>query len=152
MEDFKIELFEKENNGRPLEFTVVSSLKAKIMYYKLCERISFQSVANTNSSLYEFLQQNGNYVKGYDALSSDFDMSVLLEPYHLTENNLIFIIWDDIETIEMDCMRYQFFKCHLFDIWYPFSDNMVFFNDNLDFVYLIRHDGVLFNGKLTRRK
>jgi hypothetical protein len=139
-----------ENEGASFEIKALSLSIAKVIYDKLSKRMGFNEVAHNYSSMYEFLQQEGDHVKGCDALSSDFRINVLLEPYHLIESDDIIIIWDDVETIEMDTMPYGSFKNHLYDIWYPIAENIIFFNDKLEFVYLIRHDGVLFKMSLSK--
>lgn len=149
MDDWKIALFKKENRGAELEIKALSSSIAKETYDKLCERIGVHSVSNTYRSLYEYLQQEGKHVKDCNALSSDFEIAALLEPYHLTRNNDIIIIWDDVETIEMDSMSYETFINHFFDIWFPIAEDIIFFNDTLKFVYLVRHDGVIFKMPLS---
>ena len=149
MDNWKIELFKKENEDASLEIRAVSSIEAKSFYDNLCQKMGYHNLDHNKRSMYEFLQQEGNHVNGCDALSSDFEISVLLEPYHLIETYDIIIIWDDLGSLEMDLMPFETFKNHFFDIWYPASDDMIFCNDKQEFVYLVRHDGMLFKMSLS---
>ncbi len=140
MEPFKISIFKKEHKQNFPMFETLSIERSKVFIEELSR------LYRINISDFRIVQEEGKIVADLDATIKGFSPSVLFSP--LQQPNYIIVIWSNESPI--DVFRYQDF-CDYFEyIWYPVSDDILIMNKLLDKLFLIRHDGIIYQLSLTK--
>lgn len=135
MEEFKIDLFKKEYNVTFPAFVHLTEITCA----NLVERISSKYFLSSDS-LVDELNLKQFFLK--DKYVED-DFSLIDTLNHLSINSLskIYINWhrfndiDQFNLIDLD----KYFH----DIWFPSADDIDLFDDSLDWIVSIRHDGCI---------
>lgn len=140
MESFKISIFEKECRQKFPMFETLSIERSKVFIEKVSQ------LYHLNISDFKHVQEAGQYVADMDATKRGFSPSILFSP--LQQPNKVIIIWGNEYPI--DVFRYQDF-CNYFEyIWYPSSDDIIMTNEILNKLFLIRHDGIIYQLSLIK--
>ncbi len=140
MELFKISIFEKEFSKKFPVFKTLSIEMSKAFIEKLSQ------LYRLNISNFREVQEVGQTVVKMDATAKEFSPSALFSP--LQQPNHIIVIWS--HECPMDVFHYQDF-CDYFEyIWYPSSDDILITNEFLDKLFLIRHDGIIYQLSLPK--
>lgn len=140
MEPFKISIFEKEHKQKFPVFETLSAERSKVFIEELSQHY------HLNISDFRNVQEDGKIVADLDATINGFSPSVLFST--LQQPNNIIVIWSNEYPI--DVFRYQDF-CDYFEyIWYPVSDDILITTEILDKLFLIRHDGIIYQLSLTK--
>ena len=140
METFKISIFEKELRQKFPMFETLSIERSKAIIEKLSQ------LFRLNISDFMKVQEAGQYVANIDATTKDFSPSILFPPLQQPTN--ILVIWNYESPI--DVFRYQDF-CRYFEyIWYQSADDILIINELLKVLFLIRHDGIIYQVSLPK--
>ncbi len=140
MDTFKIELYEKET-GKPFpRFRLLNEAECNMLYSKFCRRLHIPIPCNT--PVFDLFQTVGEFIVEFNALDDGFNISEWLTYLGLAADD-VFINWDNFQTIDSIGLN-DFSEC-FHDIWYPSSDNMLFFPQNMSFMIMIRHDGAVYS-------
>ena len=138
MDDFKIEMFEKEKGECFPTFYKLNNLDCD-MLYDLFSKI--MQVSDCFPSVFAIFERNSDFIEEFNALEDDFHYSSLMSYLGLT-NDITFINWDDFK--EIDVMKTNDFSKYFYDIWFPSSDNIICFPPDMSLLIMIRHDGAIF--------
>lgn len=132
MERFKIDLFEKEHNRRFPRYSELTKEKCLEIQSTIAIKYNISS-GNLNSEL-ELQRQ---YHTG--ALSDNFELMSELMIAGINPSKYIYLNWHNFEKIDRfylsDLNRY------FYDIWFPVADDLDLFDETLDWILSIRHDG-----------
>lgn len=141
MEKVKLENFSKEYAGRAFPKYVSLSKNACTEIAQLI-REKF-AIANAPDGF--------TLVKAIDALAQpcddrshvgeDFDLSGLLNACGINAASVVYINWYHYD--EIDKFNLRDLASHFYDIWYPGVDDVDVFDDSLDWIVSVRHDGYI---------
>lgn len=134
MDSFKITIFEDETQSKFPSFKTLSKKESESITRKLSLRY------NLDISDFNKLQEAGQYIENTDATSEDFSIKSLNLLSDQSDN--IIVVWG--YECPMDIFYYADFCDYFKYIWYPSSDDILITNESLNVLYLIRHDGVIF--------
>lgn len=137
MEDFKKELFKKEyKKGFPYYFELGKEDCVEIKK-RIIDKFKFK-----NENFENCLRENQFLLDYTNAEDDNFDFLSLLNNLNLKKEEYILINWISFENIDKFSINdfYKYFK----DIWFPISDDIDVFNENLDWIISIRHDGAIY--------
>lgn len=136
MENFKLDLFKKDYGFDFPPFTHLSKSESLTLRKRLCEKYG-----NTNiSTLVKDICLGQKYLEEINA-KEEFKLIETLKYLKIKFLDNVFINWykyDDIDIISLN----EFDK-YFYDIWYPSSDDIEIFDNNLNWIVSIRHDGCL---------
>ena len=139
MEAFKIEHFSKVHNG--LSFPWFHSLtvdEKQLMQNRLLKKLSMTEDKNT-LNLVCTLSEIGKVHQGFNAQDKNFDLIKVFESLGIHTSDCVYINWyrfDQVDKIKLvDLAKY------FDDIWYPSSDDLDIFDDNLSWFISISHEG-----------
>lgn len=134
MERFKISIFENEHKQIFPAFETLSIENSNSIVEKL------SSLYHLNISDFKEVQETGQYIANIDATSKRFSPLVLYSSSQLPDK--VFIIWS--AEYQIDIFHFQDF-CDCFEyIWYPSADDILITSESFDKLFLIRHDGVIY--------
>ena len=77
----------------------------------------------------------------HNATYSDFDLKLLVRELKLRVSDYIYINWDQFDRI--DRMKFDGVAMYFNYVWYSASDDIEIFDDLLQWVLVIRHDGAV---------
>ncbi|MHA6698046.1 hypothetical protein [Chryseobacterium sp. A321] len=141
MDDFKKDLFKKEyKKDFPCYFELEKEdcieFKKRVIDKFRLKKDNFE-----NS-----LRDNHFFLDDANAEDDNFDFLSLLNNLNIKKEEYLFINWNSFENIDKFSLNdfYNYFE----DIWFPASDDIDIFNENLDWIISIRHDGVIYYTQL----
>ncbi len=142
MEDSKIELFEEENGKSTFpKFDAVSSEKCYELQVKLKERLNLD-VSTDLVSLVKSLYDAQKHLPAVDANEEGFSLLECIRILGVDFDSQVLVNWyrfDDIDEFALNDLS-KYFD----DIWFPGSDDIDIFDDSLNWIVSIRHDGQVF--------
>ena len=143
MESFKIEHFLKTHNG--LLFPWHRSLTAdetEVIQRRLLNDAKIVSDTNTpNLDLVFYLVKKGEVHSDFNAQDKDFNLIAVLDNLEIRPQPNVFVNWyrfDKVDQIRLADLA-QYFD----DIWYPSSDDIDIFDEDLSWILSVSHDGEL---------
>lgn len=138
MEKFKINLFEKETGDLFPSFQELNKTDCNIFYHHFKEKML---VYDFHLSVFDNFQSNTIFIEKYNALDEKFNILDVFTELNLS-SNIIYIDWDEFHTI--DKFQTYDFSEYFSDIWYPYSDNIIIFPQDMNIIIMIRHDGAIY--------
>lgn len=138
MEDFKIDLFEKETGDLFPSFQKMNKINCNICFKFFRKNIK---VYDLQKSVFDNFQSNGLFVEKYNALDKYFSLLDLFADLNLC-CDIICINWDEFKTI--DEFRTIDFSNYFSDIWFQYADNIIVFPKDMAIFVMIRHDGAIY--------
>ena len=132
MEDFKIELFEKEYNKKFIEF--------KNLKIHQCVDIknSLNKIFTNNQNIENNLKLN---LKRFDYIDNIDNISDVFNRLNIVSDNKIYINWGNFDDI--DYLSYNDLLNYFDDLWFPSSDDIEVFDKTFNWILSIRHDGYI---------
>ncbi len=135
MDRFKLEIFKKESEK---DFTFYKTLSMEESSSFLNE-LSVQFHVQCEN--FNILQNIGEPREDMNAASDEFQVERLFtKTNHLDE---IAVVWNFENRI--DVFSYDDFCKYFSYIWYPVVDDILVTDMKYDFIFFIRHDGVIFD-------
>lgn len=133
MQDFKIELFEKEYKINFPSYLHLSEQDSFSIRSKISGKynLSIHSLNKELSSI-ELPLEDIN-------VEENFDISRIFEIIKLSPLSKIYINWYKFDDI--DLFNLVDFNKYFYDIWFPSSDDIDIFDESLNWIISIRHDG-----------
>ena len=138
MEKFKIDLFEKETGNPFPSFQELSKTDCNTCYRHFQEKTQEYDY---QVSVFDNFQSNALFIEKYNALDENFDILDVFKELKLS-SDIIYIDWDEFQTI--DKLQTHDFSKYFSDIWFPYSDNIIIFPQDMTILIMIRHDGAIF--------
>ncbi|SEH89712.1 hypothetical protein SAMN02927937_02007 [Paenimyroides aquimaris] len=132
MEDFKINLFEKEYNRVFIDFEHLDDTQC--MFLKKC----LNGLFNNNDSIENNLKLNLKVISYVDDINSLSEVFNTLEIFPIEK---IYINWYKFDDI--DCLYYNDLILYFEDLWFPSSDDIEIFDNTFNWILSIRHDGCI---------
>lgn len=136
MEDFKIDLFEEENEISFPKYITLKEVECIEIADKISNKYKFQSLLLENElskiQIYYDLQD----------VNVNFQLIEFLNKVSIKSNSKIYLNWYKFK--EIDLMSLIDVNNYFYDIWYPISDDLDLFDESLDWMISIRHDGSIY--------
>jgi len=136
MEEFKISLFEKEHNTVFPSHKTLSEDECKNLRLKIIGKYDLEQKNMANK-----LFSKQNYYADEDA-SEDFNLIETLDKLEIHPEENVYIDWYNFERI--DLMAIKDLSIFFYDVWYPVADDINIFDESLDWLIFIRHDGTIY--------
>ncbi len=134
METFKIDLFKSEHKTDFPRFISLSTEDCLMLVDGLLKKYEFSNI----DSLMKLLYSNKELLLSIDACE-EFKLIDTLSSLKVNPLTDVYVNWrrfDDIDIFNIaDVDKY------FFDLWYPSSDDIDIFDESLDWIISIRHDG-----------
>ena len=139
MEIFKIENFIKDHPNKQFPwFNTLSQIESQKIFEKLKQKINIAKKIS-HKALVKKIHKKGRNINFANAESIEFDFEDLISHLNIKPNIKIYINWYHYDNIDIILFR-EF--CKYFDyIWYPSSDDIDLFDDDLSWVISVSHDG-----------
>ena len=142
MEEFKIELFEEENGND--SFPNFKSLdKESLQHIQKSIKLKLNLEGNVDMlQVIKKLAESQNILSPYNAKSESFSLIECFNELEVKTNESVWVNWyrfdevDEFKLLDLD----KYFD----DIWFPDSDDIEIFDNSLDWVVSVRHDGQVF--------
>lgn len=139
MEDFKIELFEKENPSS--KFPSFSSLDAEStarVRQQFLQKLKIENPID-GKELLKLLSYKIETIKTFNASADDFNVTDVFSYLNIAPNETIYINWYHYDDIDVMCLN-DF--CKYFEyIWFPGPDDIDVFDNTYSWVLSINHEG-----------
>lgn len=140
MEKFKIELYEKENNKNFPQYKSLSESECQLIQNNICKKFFISN----NSNLLDVVKQLSRmqkHIPDVNAKDENFTLSEVLIRLGIETKKSICLNWyrfDEIDQFNLNDLVQNFD-----DIWFAGSDDIDLFDESLNWVLSIRHDGCL---------
>ena len=134
MEDFKIELFKKEYESEFPKFKHLNIEDSRFIEDRIIEKFNIINRKN----LIDELCEKQSWIENFN-VDENFELLNFLNSYSIDFDDEIYINWykfDNIDKIKIIDLNNYFY-----DIWYPSADDIDLFDENLNWILTIRHDG-----------
>jgi hypothetical protein len=133
MESFKIDLFNKEYKTEFPNYVHLSESYCLILIDSLSKRYGTSIV-----SMVEDLNSKQTFIENVDTMNG-FKVIDALKAINIKPLSKIYINWykfNDIDLLNLiDLDKY------FYDIWFSGADDIDLFDESLDWIFTIRHDG-----------
>lgn len=134
MEDFKLKLFRDEYK-KDLKYSVLSSIECE----KIIRNISVRFNIKLDASIFiSELYNKQRYIEDVNA-RENFSLKTVLNNLCIYPNSKIYVNWYHFDDVNM--FNYDDFNIYFYDIWYESSDDIDIFDESIDWILSIRHDG-----------
>jgi hypothetical protein len=147
MDDFKIELYKKEN---PLsEFPQVTALNSNDMVsvrQSLSKKLNVH-IDTDGKNLLNLLVKDSSIISNYDACTTGFLVADVLNYLELVPKDKIYINWYQFDDI--DIMNFNDFNKYFEHIWFPSADDIEIFDSTYDWILFISHNGSISCNRLS---
>jgi hypothetical protein len=135
MDEFKISLFKSEHGTKFPEFRALPAIESNRLKNELSKRFEI-NVLKFELELASMQQ----YYEQYNSLK-EFELINTLRDIGIKPRKKIFINWYRFERV--DAIDIHDLNLYFYDIWFPSSDDIDLFDESLDWIISIRHDGVI---------
>lgn len=135
MENFKIELFKNEHNIDFPNYVHLSEAECSLLIKKISKRYRMPI-----PSLIEQLVSKQSFIENINA-KDDFHLKDFLNKLSVNPMSKIYINWSRFNNI--DLLNIDDLDKYFDDIWFPSSDDIDLFDESLDWIVSIRHDGII---------
>lgn len=140
MDSVKIENFSREKPGFEFpRFTSLTPNDCAQFRSTIAERLGLTAHSEP-LKLLETLQARAKYLSGVNA-EQGFDLSSVITELGVTPDAHVLVNWYRFDQI--DRIALSDISEHFDDIWYPGSDDIEIFDESIDWLVLVRHDGVV---------
>ncbi|AWG24524.1 hypothetical protein [Flavobacterium kingsejongi] len=136
MEEFKISIFEEEHSHSFPPYKTLSHQECENLQIKLARKYNIVK----KNIVYELFTKQ-KYYSSTDA-SENFNLIDTLNRLWITSLNNVYIDWYGFQRI--DLINIQDLSNFFYDIWYPVADDINIFDESLDWLIFIRHDGAIY--------
>lgn len=138
MENFKIDLFVGEYNINFPEYSPLSEDDCIKIIKKLSEKFGLDFLSNEKIA-YDLMQRQ-IILEKVDA-KDNFHLMLALKNLDIIFSSNIYINWYQFRDI--DLIKINDLDKYFYDIWFPSADDIDIFDENLNWIVSIRHDGVV---------
>jgi hypothetical protein len=140
MDSVKIENFKRENPGFAFpRFTSLTPNDCAQLRSGIAGRLGLTAQSEP-LELLKTLRARATYFTGVNA-SHGFDLRNLISKLGYTPDAEVLVNWYRFDQI--DRIAVSDLDKHFDDIWYPGSDDIEVFDESVDWLVLVRHDGVV---------
>ena len=149
MENFKIDLFIKENKGKSFpEFEKLSENECLLLKQALFKKLQLNVFDNDVIELLNLLRKTSIIVPNINADSESFNLQEIINTIITSEVNYVNVNWyqfNDIDRFKVKDLN-DYFKY----IWYPGPDDIEIFPNDLSWMILIDATGSVFIYKFSQ--
>jgi len=135
MEDFKIELFEQEYEINFPNFVHLSENECLLLINKISKRFDLEI-----NNLIQTISLRQSYMENIDA-KDGFNLIETLNSISILPLPKIYINWYQFDNI--DLLDTSDLNKYFYDIWFPSADDIDLFDESLNWLVSIRHDGIV---------
>jgi len=135
MDEFKISLFEREHELSFPKYKTLSNIETQKLVDNLTEKYSINT-----SNLVLALASKQIFYDETNGLEG-FELKKILANLGIKSSREIFINFYKFEKI--DVLNIDDLDKYFYDIWFPSSDDIDLFDESLDWILSIRHDGCI---------
>lgn len=141
MEEFKIDHFKREYKDKEFPwFDTIDAKHSERIRRKLADRIDFEDYNDTLAFVYK-VDEISKTIDGINAQDDNFDLRALLEKYWIIPKDTVYLDWYRFDTT--DRIKFRDLAKYFDSIWYPGPDDIALFDDSLDWILSINHEGIL---------
>ncbi len=140
MEKFKIELYEKENNKDFPQYESLSESECQSIQDNIRKKLFISNNANLLDVVKQ-LSRMQKHIPDVNAKDENFALSEILLRLGIETKKSIYLNWyrfDEIDQFNLNDLVQNFD-----DIWFSGTDDIDLFDESLNWVLSIRHDGCL---------
>jgi len=135
MEDFKIELFEQEYKINFPNFVHLSENECLLLINKISKRFDLEI-----NNLIQSISLRQSYLENIDA-KDGFNLIETLNSISILPLPKIYINWYQFDNI--DLLNTSDLNKYFYDIWFPSAEDIDLFDESLNWIVSIRHDGIV---------
>lgn len=132
----KIVLFQKEYGKDFIAYKHLDDEEATKVRKELIEKFEIYEP----NDILEWLETIKAYSSDWDA-SNEFDLLAFLGSVEIHAQESVYINWYQFDDI--DCLKLVDLADYFDGLWFPGSDDIEIFDDSMDWIVSVRHDGVL---------
>ncbi|UOE40228.1 hypothetical protein MTP09_09915 [Chryseobacterium suipulveris] len=137
MENFKKELFKKEYGIDFPPYFKISEDKCHEIKYNIIHKFKL-----IQDDFEKSLRKKQLFFNLINAENENFNFCNVLKNIQITIGSRLYVNWDNFQTI--DKFSSEDFCKYFNDIWFPSADDIDIFDDKLNWIISIRHDGAIF--------
>jgi len=144
MEEFKIDLYQKENNKDFPTFKKLSEFECKDIRDKICKMLSIRSDVDKLDIVLKLSKEQILFAD-FNAKDPTFSILECMLKLNLNFDNNIYLNWfrfDDIDIFNVNDLNHNFDS-----IWFAGADDIDLFDENLEWILSVRHDGNVYSYK-----
>jgi len=146
MEQIKLDNFFNEYPGRQFpEYVSLSKSACTEIAQSIQKRFSLENVTD-GLTLVKTIDALAKPCEVASRVGEDFGLDALLHACGIDPADVVYVNWYRYDNI--DKLKCRDLDTHFFDIWYPDVDDIDVFDESLDWILSVRHDGYI---KLLRR-
>ena len=134
MDDFKISMFENENNRRFPLYRSLSGNECRLLIQRITQIYKLDQ-----GNIESLLASRQSFYDKTNALDDDFSLLTLLRDLEIKPAEDIYINWFKFDKI--DILNGEDLNKYFNDIWFQSSDDIDLFDNSLEWTVSIRHDG-----------
>jgi len=141
MEKYKITLFQQNYRRDFPYYKSLSRVECEVIRRKLYAKLSLSNESQGSLVLVNALAKQQDFIQEANAEEEGFKLSECLKNLNITPPTHVYV--NGYQFDEIDEMQFEDLNQYFSDIWFPGADDIDIFNNSLDWVLSIRHDGVL---------
>jgi hypothetical protein len=142
MDQFKIDLFEKENPSKKFpSFRSLSPGEQRIIAQNISRKLGIESEEDL-SIIAKAIIQKGIHIKGVNAEHESFELRQLLSDLEIKPKKHVFIDWW-YKYGDMDEFAFADLNEYFTDLWFPGPDDIDIFDSTFNWIIHIDHDGYI---------
>lgn len=139
MDKIKIENFYAGNSGDDFpEYVSLSKNACSEITQSLRKKLVLENVTD-GLALVRAIDALEHICDEVPRVNEAFRLCALLNACEISASNIVYINWYRFDNI--DKLKLADLDEHFFDIWYPDVDDIDIFDDSLDWILSVRHDG-----------
>lgn len=141
MEVFKVENYEREHGqGTFPAYRRLGSQSSQEVRRQLAGALGI-APTSSGTEVVRAVWDRSQPVEGADAENEDFDLCLVLDRLGLACTDKLYLNWHHYEDVDEMCAADV--TAHFTDIWYPSSDDIDIFDQNMLWVVSITHYGAV---------
>jgi len=136
---FKIDNFIKTHPGEPFPwFRTLTDEECQELRERLAARLSLSRDVS-RLDLVRAVHSTAVVIRNADAMVAGFDVAALMHTQGFNVREYVWINWYRFDKVDQMCL--DKFSQHFDDIWYPGPDDIELFDNSLEWMIEIMHDG-----------
>ena len=141
MEQIKLDNFSNEHPGRQFpEYVSLSESACTEIVQSIRKRFALEN-ATDGLRLVKAIDTLGKPCEVASHVGEDFSLDALLHACGIAPADAVYVNWYRYDNI--DKLKLRDLDAHFFDIWYPDADDIDVFDESLDWILSVRHDGYI---------
>jgi len=143
MENFKIDIFQRENNGLQFpEFNRVEKKNCTLFKLKFYKKLGLDMDVHDSLKILKLIREKSKLLPNVNAESNDFSFKFLINKLQFSTPEFINVNWNRFEDI--DEFKLEDFSNNLKYIWYAGPDDIEIFPNDVSWIISIDATGSIY--------